>query len=145
MTDQFDLEQGIMSCWNVTNDLDTLFEELVENNSFTKDQASNFALGLSTIYTAKFEKLFRTFEEFLQTYYTVSRELKETQKELRDLRTEMVSAEVANLELELANALAEEHEGKTLDELFLEEEQKSYENESLNFMEDENGYFIFPK
>jgi hypothetical protein len=151
MTDQFDLEQGIMGCWHVTDDLNVLLEELVENDSFTKDQASNFVLGLSTIYEAKFDKLFRTFEGFLQTHYTVCRELKETQKELRDLRDEMEAAEEANLEL--ADALAQEHEGKTLEELFLEEEQKAYdqlqleeENNRLDFfMEDENGYFIFPK
>jgi hypothetical protein len=150
MADQFDLEQGIMSCWHVTDDLDTLFEELVENQCFTQDQASNFVLGLSTIYGAKFEKLFRTFEGFLKEYYRMRNELKETKEELFDLRDEMVSAEVANLELELANSLAQEHEGKTLEELFLEEEQKSYEqmeaeNDTLNFNEDEFGYFIFPK
>jgi hypothetical protein len=149
MANQFDLEQGIMNAWMVTSDLDVLLEELVENDAFTKDQASNFVLGLSTIYEAKFDKLFRTFEDFLKTYYTVSRELKQTQQELRDLRDEMEAAEEANLEL--ADALAQEHEGKTLEELFLEEEQKSYEqameeNDRLDFfMEDEHGYFIFPK
>jgi hypothetical protein len=98
MADQFDLEQGIMGCWHVTDDLNVLFEELVENQTFTKDQASNFVLGLSTIYEAKFDKLFRTFEDFLKTYYTISKELKRTQQELRDLRDEMEAAEEANLE-----------------------------------------------
>jgi hypothetical protein len=149
MADQFDLEQGIISCWNVTSELDLLLEELMENNSFTKDQASNFVLGLSTIYTAKFEKLFRDFESFLKTYYTISKELKQTQQELRDLRDEVEAAEEANLKA--ADVIAQEQYGKTLDELFIEEEQREYqrmmdEQDALdNFMEDENGYFIFPK
>jgi hypothetical protein len=143
MANQFDLEQGIMSCWHVTDDLDTLFEELVENQCFTQDQASNFVLGLTTIYGAKFEKLFRTFEGFLKTHYALKNELKHTKEELFDLREEMEAIEEANLEV--ADALAQEHEGKTLEELFLEEEQKSYdqmvnENDSIDFVEDEFGF-----
>ena len=70
MGKQFDLEQQILACWNVTSDLDVLFEELVENTEgFDRDKVSNFVLGLTTIYGSKFEKLFRTFEEFLKEYY----------------------------------------------------------------------------
>jgi hypothetical protein len=146
MTDQFDLEQGIMSCWHVTDDLDVLMEELVENDSFTKDQASNFVLGLSTIYQAKFEKLFRDFEGFLKTYYEQRNELKRVQADLFDANEELAAMEEAN-ELAADASLS----SKSLEELFLEEEEKSYElameeNDHLaGFMEDENGYFIFPK
>jgi len=146
MADQFDLEQGIMGCWHVTDDLDVLFEELVENDHFTKDQASNFVLGLSTIYQAKFDKLFRTFEDFLKQYYTISKELKRTQAQLFDANEELAAMEEAN-ELAADASLS----SKSLEELFLEEEEKSYEdmmeeNNRLDFMmEDENGYFIFPK
>jgi hypothetical protein len=66
MSKQFDLEQNIMSCWDVKEDLDLLLEELMENDTFTKDDASNYVLGLSTIYHAKFNKLFRTFEEYIK-------------------------------------------------------------------------------
>lgn len=124
MTDQFDLEQGIMECWNVTSDLNVLLEELMENKEFTTDQASNFVLGLSTIYDAKFSKLFRTFEASLKTYLTISEELKYARRELNALRNEMEEIEEANLAA--ADALAREHEGKSLEELLLEEEQESY-------------------
>jgi hypothetical protein len=135
MTDQFDLEQGIMGCWHVTDDLDVLFEELVENDHFTKDQASNFVLGLSTIYQAKFDKLFRTFEDFLKQYYTISKELKRTQAQLFDANEELAAMEEAN-ELAADASLS----SKSLDELMMEE------NDRLDFMmEDENGYFLFPK
>lgn len=80
MANQFDLEQQILACWNVTSDLDTLFEELVENaEGFDRDKASNFVLGLTTIYGAKFEKLFRTFEEFLKEYYTLKKQVEASQ------------------------------------------------------------------
>ena len=140
MADQFDLEQGIMTCWNVTGDLDVLFEELVENDHFTKDQASNFVLGLSTIYEAKFQKFFRDFESFLKTYYTISKELKRTQAELFDLRTEMEEVEEAN------DALAEaaEPEFVSLNDLFNEEEELLTlldDNDRLSFVEEEASLF----
>ena len=146
MANQFDLEQGIMSCWNVTSDLDVLMEELVENDHFTKDQASNFVLGLSTIYEAKFDKTFRIFEEFLKEFYKTKKELQRVQAELFDANEELAAMEEAN-ELAADASLS----SKSLEELFLEEEEKSYEemmeenNRLDNFMEDENGYFIFPK
>lgn len=73
--DQFDLEQGIMSCWNVTSDLNVLFENLVENSDMTLDKASNIVLGLNELYELKFSALFRTFEEFLKSYYEMSKKL----------------------------------------------------------------------
>lgn len=65
---QFDLEQEIMNCWNITKDLDVLFEEIIEGD-LTKDQISNVLLGLNQLYEIKFNKLFRTFEVFLKLYY----------------------------------------------------------------------------
>lgn len=140
MADQFDLEQGIMGCWHVTDDLNVLFEELVENQTFTKDQASNFVLGLSTIYEAKFDKLFRTFEDFLKQYYKVSKELQRVQGELFDANEELAAMEEAN-ELAADASLS----SKSLEELFIEEEEKAYElameeDEQLNFNEDEFGF-----
>jgi hypothetical protein len=144
MADQFDLEQGIMGCWNVTSDLDVLFEELVENSDFTTDQASNFVLGLSTIYEAKFAKLFRTFEEFLAQWYAMKNELKQTQQELDNLRYEQEEIDEAN---SLA-VLAGEFTDRTLEELFNEQEEElrlADENDRIDFVEDEFGYFHFQK
>lgn len=142
MSNQFDLEQEIMTCWNVTQDLDVLFEELVENKGFDKDKASNFVLGLSTIYEAKFEKLFRTFEGFLKTYYTLANELKHTQQELNALRDEMETIEEANREAaEVAN------EGKTLQQLFDEQEEENLlslaEEQELQLYDDLEDEFGF--
>ena len=86
---QFDLEQGIMSCWNVTSDLEVLFEELVENDNFTRDDASNFVLGLQRIYESKFDKTFRTFEAFLKEYYNMRNQVKQYEEDLAHMRAEL--------------------------------------------------------
>jgi predicted nuclease with TOPRIM domain len=138
MADQFDLEQGIMGCWHVTDDLDILLEEIMENEHFTKDQTSNFVLGLSTIYQAKFEKLFRTFEQFLGEYYRMRNQVNELEAEVEALREEAYLVEEANIIL--SSGQAEIPEIVSLDQLFDEEEERLSlldENDRLDFIEDE--------
>ena len=65
MTDRFDLEQHIMTCWNVTEDIDLLNKNVLEKD-MSKDDISNFLLGLKTIYQCKFEELFDTFSELVE-------------------------------------------------------------------------------
>lgn len=65
MTDRFDLEQHIMKCWNVTEDIDLLNYNVLEKD-MSRDEISNFLLGLKTIYNAKFEDLFDTFSELIE-------------------------------------------------------------------------------
>lgn len=64
MTDRFDLEQGIMKCWNITDDIDMLCESVLESE-MSKDDISNVLIGLKALYDIKFDKLFRQFEELL--------------------------------------------------------------------------------
>jgi len=141
MADQFDLEQGIMNAWMVTSDLDVLMEELVENDAFTKDQASNFVLGLSTIYEAKFDKLFRTFEEFLTEYYQMRRDRDAAINEAHELQQELDLAVEANELLD-----EEKPEILSLDELFRMQEEEELalldENDQLSGfeIEDEFGF-----
>lgn len=72
---QFDLEQSIMECWNIKEDLDVLLEAVIENENFTKDQISNVLLGLVELYDLKFDKCFRNFEAFLADYYEMRKML----------------------------------------------------------------------
>jgi hypothetical protein len=65
MTDRFDLEQHIMKCWNVTEDIDLLNYNVLEKD-MSKDEISNFLLGLKTIYQCKFEDLFDAFGELIK-------------------------------------------------------------------------------
>jgi uncharacterized protein YeeX (DUF496 family) len=64
MTDRFDLEQQIMACWNVTSDIDTLSEGVLESD-MTTDQIANILLGMKQLYELKFDKMFRTFEAMI--------------------------------------------------------------------------------
>jgi hypothetical protein len=65
MTDRFDLEQNIMKCWNVTEDIQLLNKNVLEKD-MSVDDISNFLLGLKTIYDAKFEELFDNFSELIE-------------------------------------------------------------------------------
>ena len=64
MADRFDLEQSIMKCWNITDDIDMLCESILENE-MSQDDISNVLIGLKALYDVKFDRLFRQFEELL--------------------------------------------------------------------------------
>jgi hypothetical protein len=66
MTDRFDLEQSIMKCWNITDEIQLLNENVLESDDLSKDDISNYLLGLETMYNLKFDKLFRQFEEMIK-------------------------------------------------------------------------------
>ena len=51
--DRFDLEQGIMQCWNVVEDI----KLLAQRNAPVEDFAA-----VATLYQHKFEELFAQFE-----------------------------------------------------------------------------------
>lgn len=56
MTDRFKVEEMILQCWSILEDLDYV-AEYVEDN----DKASNMILGLKSLYEAKFQKLWEVF------------------------------------------------------------------------------------
>ena len=62
MTTRFDLEQAIMDCWHVVDDIKTVSNRAV---SLTPDQLSNALIGLEILYQMKFEDLFEKFESMI--------------------------------------------------------------------------------
>lgn len=62
---QFDMEQQIMTCWNICEDLDTLNEGVLDRG-MNSDQISNVLMGLKQLYQLKFETLFEQFEAMLK-------------------------------------------------------------------------------
>jgi hypothetical protein len=60
----YDLEQQIMECWHITDDISVLTEETLEGD-LTKDKIVNVLTGLEQLYTIRFNKLFRTYEQLL--------------------------------------------------------------------------------
>jgi hypothetical protein len=57
---RFDLEQEIMECWGITKDIQNFY---YAQENLTEDQQMNYLLGLEQIYEAKFNKLWKTFEQ----------------------------------------------------------------------------------
>jgi hypothetical protein len=64
MTDRFDLEQNIMQCWNVTDDIQ-LYLDMHDN--MDEDQRMNYLIGLKQMYQMKFETTWNTFEQCVRT------------------------------------------------------------------------------
>lgn len=62
--DRFDLEQNIMKCWNITDDIDLVYKNVMESDMSTDDIA-NALLGLKTLYDMRFEELFNNFETMI--------------------------------------------------------------------------------
>jgi hypothetical protein len=66
MSTQFDLEQRIMQCWGVVDDIDILFTHVLDSSPPpTHDEIANVLLGLKQLYDMKFYTLFSTFEKYL--------------------------------------------------------------------------------
>ena len=61
--DRFDLEQEIMSCWGVVDDLKRLLNECeaIEDPKVA-DRVQNIVLGLEHVYDMRFQELWNTFE-----------------------------------------------------------------------------------
>ena len=59
MKNRFDLEQEIMDCWGVVEDIDIVYHA----HRDTSDELANVLLGLKTLYQLKFDRLFSTFED----------------------------------------------------------------------------------
>lgn len=62
---RFDLEEQIMSCWNVVDDVNTLFKA-VSDTGLSTDEISNVLLGITSLYQLKFSQLQETLEELIQ-------------------------------------------------------------------------------
>ena len=58
---RFELEQEILDCWHIVDDVNMLYEAVMDRD-LTKDQIANVLLGLYQLYQLKFERTFETFE-----------------------------------------------------------------------------------
>jgi len=57
----YDLERPIMDCWNIINDLETVFKQ-VGDREITEDELMNALMGMRQLYDWKFEQLFDLYE-----------------------------------------------------------------------------------
>lgn len=65
MTDRFDLEQKIMDCSRVVEDLELLFGRTCEEQ-MDLNEVTNITLGLKVLYSHRFQELFDTFEALIR-------------------------------------------------------------------------------
>ncbi len=65
MSKLYGIEQQIMNCWSVVDDIKDL-REIQDTRVITPDELDNYLLGLQTIYQVKFEKLFSLYEKALR-------------------------------------------------------------------------------
>ena len=71
MTRWFDVEQEILKCWDIKEDL-KLITEKIEHD----DELCNKILGVMHVYDMRFNKLWEHFEEGLEEFYDLKQKLK---------------------------------------------------------------------
>lgn len=62
---RFQLESQIMDCWNITEDINTIYKQF-DIEELDQDTMQNALLGLMTIYNMKFQQMFQTFEDLVK-------------------------------------------------------------------------------
>ena len=74
-SDIFDLEQQIMECWNVTNDIETVTKWFADDPVWegmdprVQDAIMNKYFAIQELYELKFQKTWNTFEEVCKEYH----------------------------------------------------------------------------
>ena len=65
--DRFEFEQQIMECWNITSDIKTVSKYLMDAplEPGREDKIANMLIGIEALYNAKFEELFRQYEDLV--------------------------------------------------------------------------------
>ena len=73
----FDLEDRIMDCWGVVDDIDMLFKHFGDNPKFAgrwdasaEDEMMNLMIGVRSLYQLKFENMWESFEKVCKEYHS---------------------------------------------------------------------------
>ena len=67
MSKLYDLEEKIMDCWSVCNDLEVVFRQIGDGEREpTEDEMMNVLIGMQQLYQWKFEQLFNKYEDILE-------------------------------------------------------------------------------
>ena len=64
-----DLEQEVLLCWQITEDLKTLAAE-----HETENEVCDKILAVATLYDMRFRKAWDTYEDVVDEYYTMRKE-----------------------------------------------------------------------
>ena len=81
---QFDLEQGILNCWNICEDMKVIAENILEAKTVDRDKVANMLLGMAELYQLKFEKTFSDFEGTIKYFYDQKEQIKNAIKNVEE-------------------------------------------------------------
>ncbi len=65
MSSTYKLEQHILECWGVTNDMNVLYQAVL-NDDVSKEDTANILLGMKELYEIKFNNLWNVFERIVK-------------------------------------------------------------------------------
>lgn len=71
MSNQFDLEQRILSCWRITDDIKLVRECIEKLPADDVDTVDCALLALQTMYDMQFEKLWECFEDVVEELHRI--------------------------------------------------------------------------
>ena len=80
---RFALEEHIMNCWNVVDDIKAVHTAHQDRREMSVDEMSNVLMGLEHLYRIKFEALFECFEKHLMEIHEAKQDLVSEKKEGR--------------------------------------------------------------
>ena len=79
MRNRYDVEQSLMSCWTVIDDIKLLSEAVLDGKMDTDDIA-NYLIGLHSVYGLKFQNCFDQFSELQKQQWAERAELVKKRK-----------------------------------------------------------------
>jgi hypothetical protein len=62
----FELEQGVLDCWGIVDDIDILLSG-IKDKEIPTNNICNILVGLRDLYTLRFEKVLETLKEGINT------------------------------------------------------------------------------
>ena len=81
MSGQFDLEQDILRCWNVTDDLGEILDDL-ESGHMAIHEAVEALRAYQTVYQRRFDRCFRSFEQHTREVWQLRNQVQDAQSNL---------------------------------------------------------------
>ena len=69
--DRINLENEIMQCWRITDDLDVVANMIADTDMSPKDmdRLMNVVIGMKELYNVRFSEMFTTFEDMISHPY----------------------------------------------------------------------------
>ena len=81
MSAQFDLEQDILRCWNVTDDIGEVLDDL-ESGVIEIHEAAEVLRAYQRVYQRRFDRCFRSFEQHTREVWQLRNQVQDAQSNL---------------------------------------------------------------